>query len=445
MVALIAVAGVLAASLVAVAQTEPALRILARHLEDGRFEVALQERNEAGEWGERILPTQRFVHAQSAPGRWLASSPVTVGADGGSAVRIVARRHTDGRVEVALQERRGEDAWGDRILPRWRIVGADATAGRWQTSSAVVGSQPEPPTRDEPDEVTPTEAGAPTGGNPPVATLGGPRALMSPTGVPVAVVGRAGDGYLVRTPCGNTAQIAGGEPIEGVRVVLDPGHGGRFDVGAVGPNGLAEDVLNLTLSEAILAELADRGIAATTTRTGDYGSLLSVRAGFADALGADALISIHHNAPTHRLSDSPGTEVYVQSTDDATPRADSARLGGLLYEEITAALATFEDVRWSRLANAGVLRVLSPEGGDAYGMIRRPAIPAVLVEYGYLSNRSEAALFATDEYISVAAVATADAIEAYLGTDRPGAGFSEPPRRFDPARAPSRCTEVRLE
>ena len=263
--------------------------------------------------------------------------------------------------------------------------------------------------------------------------------------MPVAVIGRAGGGYLVRTPCGNAAEVTGGDPIDGMRVVLDPGHGGRFDVGAVGPNGLAEDVLNLTLSRAILAELARRDIPAAAARTGDYGSLLSVRAALADAVGADALISLHHNAPTHRLGDSPGTEVYVQSDDDETPRSDSARLGGLLYEEITTALSMFADVSWSRLPDAGVLRVLFPWGGDAYGMIRRPAVPAVLVEYGYLSNPSEAELFATDDYIGIAATATANAIEDYLNTDRPGSGLVERPRRFDPARAPSRCAEVPLE
>ena len=225
-------------------------------------------------------------------------------------------------------------------------------------------------------------------------------------------------------------------------MVLDPGHGGRFDSGAVGPNGLAEHALNLRLSRAIVDELDGRGIPAAITRTGNYGMWLSARAEFADATGADALISIHHNAPTWRLGDSPGTEVYVQSDADGTPRSDSARLGGLLYEEITRALADFDDVAWSRLPNAGVLRVLLPDGGDAYGMIRRPAIPAVLLEYGYLSNPSEAELFATDEYIDVAAEATADAIEDYLSTDRPAPDSSSGPvcstRPRRPADA-SRC------
>ncbi len=272
-----------------------------------------------------------------------------------------------------------------------------------------------------------------------------PDGLVTPTGVPVAVLERIGSGYLVRTPCGNTAEVSEGVFINGARVVIDPGHGGPFDTGAAGPNGLIERDLNLTLGRAVIDELSSRGISALSTRTGDYGTLLSVRAALADALGAEALISIHHNAPNWARSSVPGSEVFIQSVSRDLARADSARLGGLLYEEITAALATFDNVSWSRAANAGVLRVLSSRGADAYGMIVRPAVPTALVEYGYLSNPSEAALFATDEYIEVAAAATADAIDAYLHTERPGTGFIQRPRIFDPQRAPSLCEDPALE
>ena len=230
-----------------------------------------------------------------------------------------------------------------------------------------------------------------------------------------------------------------------MRVVVDPGHGGSYDVGAVGPNGLAERDLNLTLSYAVLNELSSRGIPAASTRTGHYGTTLSVRAAFADALGAEALVSIHHNGPTFSTGNTPGTEVYVQSVSVQQARADSARLGGLLHQEITNALSGFKNVAWSRVPDAGVLRVVSTSGRDAFGMISRPTVPAVLVEYGYLSNRSEAALFATDEYIRLAAKATVNAIEAYLNTDRSGTESNQRPRVFNPARAPSRCNEVVLE
>ena len=444
--ALLAVTIVAGATTAAGGQTERRLRIAAQRHTDGRTEVALQQSHGDGQWSDRMLPAQRFVAADTPSWRWLASSPLTVRTTYGvQELRIAARRHADGSVEVALQQRHPDGTWGDRLLPARRFIPADVTSGRWLASSPLAELEP-PAEAQAPDDPDPRNTADSEGaGAPEDRDSDSPRALMSPNGVPVAVVGRTVGGYLVRTPCGNTAEITAGEPIEGVRVVLDPGHGGRFEGGAIGPNGVAEHTLNLRLSRAILAELADRGIAAATTRTGNYGSLLSVRAAFADALEPDALISIHHNAPTWQLGDSPGTEVYAQSVDDETPRATSERLGGLLYEEITSALAMFADVSWSRLPDAGVLRVLSPDGGDVYGMILRPATPAVLVEYGYLSNPSEAELFATDDYIGIAATATANAIEAYLDTDLPGTGFVERPRVFDPASAPSRCVEVRLE
>ena len=54
------------------------VRITAMRLEDGRIEVALQEREGSG-WGERILPARRFFPASGREGRWLSSSPITVG------------------------------------------------------------------------------------------------------------------------------------------------------------------------------------------------------------------------------------------------------------------------------------------------------------------------------------------------------------------------------
>ena len=271
-----------------------------------------------------------------------------------------------------------------------------------------------------------------------------PSAVVTSRGIPVAVLDRTDTGYVVRTPCGGTAEISVGMSIDSVQVVLDPGHGGRWDTGAVGPNGLVERDLNLTLSRAVLDELARRGISATTTRAGDYSTLHSVRVAFADALGADALVSIHHNAPTWSSRDDPGSEVFVQSATTQEARADSARLGGLLYEEITAALAAF-DIAWTGLPDAGVIRVLRSDGRDAYGMIRRPLVPSVLIEYGYLSNPAEATLFATGEYIRVAADATADAISAYLYSDRAGTGFIEQPRTFNPGSASTPCEDPILE
>ena len=54
------------------------VRITAQRLADGRTEFALQQREADGEWGERLLPRDRFVPATAAVGRWLSSTPLTV-------------------------------------------------------------------------------------------------------------------------------------------------------------------------------------------------------------------------------------------------------------------------------------------------------------------------------------------------------------------------------
>ena len=61
------------------------LRIAAQPLTDGRQEFALQQRRPGGTWSERMLPARRFVPPDAAVGRWLASSPLAVGIDAGSA------------------------------------------------------------------------------------------------------------------------------------------------------------------------------------------------------------------------------------------------------------------------------------------------------------------------------------------------------------------------
>ena len=251
-------------------------------------------------------------------------------------------------------------------------------------------------------------------------------ALVTPTGVVVAILEQTTNGYLVRTPCGEETVVGQGTPIGGVSVVIDPGHGGLVDTGAVGPNGLMEKHLNLEVSQAVQAKLIVRGISVLLTRTSDYATVLGVRAALADHVGADLILSVHHNAPTPGPSTRPGTEIFVQSDSP-----DSRRLGGLVWDRVVEALSTF-DVSWTAAPDAGVLTVLSTRGNDAYGMVRGPETVSVLAELGYISSGPEAELFATNEYVEAAAEALADAIEAYLGTDEPGSGFVAAPRVFNP-------------
>jgi hypothetical protein len=111
-----------------------------------------------------------------------------------------------------------------------------------------------------------------------------------------------------------------------------------------------------------------------------------------------------------------------------------------------AALSDFE-VEWTAAPDAGVLRVLSTRGNDAYGMIRSPRTVSVLAELGYISNPAEAELFATSEYVEAVSDALADAIENYLITEATGAGYVAEPRVFNPQPGigGSLCVDPRLE
>jgi N-acetylmuramoyl-L-alanine amidase len=290
----------------------------------------------------------------------------------------------------------------------------------------------------------PTTVDAETATTPPTTVdPGDPLALVSPTGIVVPILEIGEGGYLVQTPCQAQTTLVFGTPLYQVDIVLDPGHGGDVETGAVGPNGLVEKDLNLRLSKAAARKLEDRGVTVALTRTSDYRIPLITRAQIADTLEARALISVHHNAPVLSDSTQPGTEVFYQ-----TDSPESARLGGLIQEEVVDALSQFTEVKWVRASDAGVVGVLKPDGTESYGMIRRPQTTAVLAELGYLANRSEAEFFATDEYIDVAAQALATAVERFLDPDETGAEPNAVNRTFTPTGGTggvSNCVDPALE
>lgn len=271
-----------------------------------------------------------------------------------------------------------------------------------------------------------------------------PPTIITPTGilVPVIAVDQAGV-YTVQTPCGAEAELRWGQPLRSVDVVIDPGHGGDEE-GAIGPSGETEAELNLDIARRTAASLDAEGVSVALTRTGDYRVPIRTRAAIADRLGASVLLSIHHNSPTPTPgpTNGPGTEVYVQSGSD-----ESARLGGIVHEELVAALAVF-DADWASSSNAGVLTVVNDSGEDAYGVNRYPLTVSALAELAYLSNPTEALVLATDEYRQSAAQALTRAVIRYLASDEAGTVVNAEPRLFTPSGAtggPEGCIDPPLE
>ena len=131
----VAVVAVVVAATTAVATAEAdsvAVRVAARKLATDRVEFAVQQ--QAGDaWSERQLPARRLFPPDTAVGRWLVSSAINVGA---VTLRVTAQKLADGRIEFAVQQRTG-DTWGQRQLPTRRFFPADTAVGRWLVSSPI--------------------------------------------------------------------------------------------------------------------------------------------------------------------------------------------------------------------------------------------------------------------------------------------------------------------
>ncbi len=238
-------------------------------------------------------------------------------------------------------------------------------------------------------------------------------------GAVLPVTGGSDGAWQVLTPCAHTA-VVDGPRLGGAHVVLDPGHGGR-ETGAVGPGGLVEADLNLDVARRAAAMLEDAGATVALTRDADLRVTLATRAAVAEALRPLAFISIHHNSgPTHRSS-RPGVQVYHQHR-----RSEAGRLGRLLWEQLRHTFGSFSTT-FSAGNATGVRARLGTDGADYYGVLRdAPDVPAVLVEALYLSSEPEATLLTRADVRDAEARAIADAVTAWLTTDRDGSGELPP-------------------
>jgi N-acetylmuramoyl-L-alanine amidase len=253
------------------------------------------------------------------------------------------------------------------------------------------------------------------------------RAVRTGSGVVLPVTSVNADGTSsVDTPCSNHATVTG-EPIAGANVVLDPGHGGN-ETGAVGPTGLLEKDVNFAITTDVQQLLEAQGATVVLTRTGDYNTTLKTRAEIAVDLKPQVFLSIHHNAEPDGPSDVPGNESYYQIAS-----ADSKRLAGLVWEEITAAFTPYH-IAWMADTDHGAKYRSSSSGGDYYGILRNAAgVTTVLSEAAFISNPPEEQLLADPNFQHVEAQAIARAIVRYVSTNDPGSGFVTPYPRTQPA------------
>jgi N-acetylmuramoyl-L-alanine amidase len=195
-------------------------------------------------------------------------------------------------------------------------------------------------------------------------------------------------------------------------LVLDAGHGGH-DSGAVGPAGLMEKdlVLDVTRRVAALVEARLPGIRVLLSRKSDYFVPLRDRTSYANRERADLFVSIHANA--HREAASEGVETYFlssEATDSAARQVAAAENSVVKLERPSARGARADVVKailWD-LAQSGFQQESSrlaevvqdsmtqslriPNRGvkqAGFYVLGGAAMPAVLVEIGFVTNPRE--------------------------------------------------------
>jgi len=155
-------------------------------------------------------------------------------------------------------------------------------------------------------------------------------------------------------------------------IVIDAGHGG-FDRGGVPGQRIAEKDKTLDVAQRLKRILQAEGYKVVMTRDSDVFIPLGTRTAIANAYRNASFVSIHFNCSSR--SGANGIETYYY-------RSDSAALAASIHRNVVAGAPT---------ENRGIRR-------RGFFVLRRTAIPSVLVECGFLTNPTEGRLAQTDGY-----------------------------------------------
>jgi len=336
--------------------------------------------------------------------------------------KIRVGRHPDATVRVVLDlEEVSRYSVFTLYSPFRLVIDAERAARRTVTTAtavAPVSIAPEPPAK---PAAPPAETARPAA---PVAT---PRitvaAPIAPAPAPVALPSSPTTSVSTPppSPTAATANGSGGFSIArqlglGVsRIVIDPGHGGH-DPGVLG-KGLTEAALVLDVAlrlEKLLQK--EPGLEVVLTRRSDVYVPLEARTELANRESADMFLSIHANASrntaakgieTYFLSfaSSPEAEAVAARENSASAREmhqlpdlikaitlnnkldESRDLANMVQESLVTSLRrTNKEVRSRGVKKAPFVVLIGA------------AMPSVLAEISFVSNKQELALLKTNAY-----------------------------------------------
>lgn len=172
-----------------------------------------------------------------------------------------------------------------------------------------------------------------------------------------------------------------------ITVVLDAGHGGR-DPGKVAVNGALEKDINLSIAQKLKTLLEQNDINVVMIRNDDSGLYsesdsnkkaadMRNRVDIINKSEATLAISIHQNSFTQESI--KGAQVFYYNNSD-----EGKKFAENMQEQLKKSLQDGN----KRMAKAN----------DSYYMLKKVECPIIIVECGYLSNNTEAALLNDENY-----------------------------------------------
>jgi len=188
-------------------------------------------------------------------------------------------------------------------------------------------------------------------------------------------------------------------------VVVDAGHGG-FDPGKIGVNGAEEKDINLAIAKKVKKYLEAGDVQVVMTRESEAGLYdenssnkkvqdMKRRIEIMEKVQPNLTVSIHQNSYTEEYVH--GAQVFYHEQSFAGKR---------LAELIQQQFRVYADPENKRQIKAN----------NSYYLLKKTAVPIVIVECGFLSNYEEAQKLVSEEYQDCIAWAVYMGIMQYLNS-----------------------------
>lgn len=172
-------------------------------------------------------------------------------------------------------------------------------------------------------------------------------------------------------------EISQDNPLEGRTIVIDPGHGGKYP-GAVGPGDIHERDVVLEMGKYLKDMLEAKGAKVVMTRTEDVDVDLYERIDMAVENNADLFISIHANAHAEGAD-----AINYHGHMTLYNYAYNQKLAEIMLDNLVERIVLPRKIVWQR---------------NNLAVLRRPQVPSVLVETGFLMHPEDNWYLLTPKY-----------------------------------------------